>query len=149
MKMNMNLYFYSFILILTITLLVYGHIKEQPIEQIRKNIFLYGFLTSSIYGVIGHLFYAKNVRKSMNWGSSKGVVTLQRELGIVQLSMLILGIVCYAKKDFKSCYVLAVVWSIFILLAGINHFIVGNKSPIAFLDIVQGAVMFFTFYGEL
>jgi hypothetical protein len=104
----------------------------------KEYVLMYSVIPSLIFSVIGHFFLSGKVRQSMGWSEDKGVITLQRELGLFTLALLVLGI-------FKKTADVGI-WGLFLVAAGINHIIV-NKGvdEVSSMDLVYGALLVILF----
>jgi hypothetical protein len=120
---------------------VYFIVKNKSNNKTAKReILLYSVIPSIIFGSIGHLALGKQVRSSMGWKDTDGVVTLQRELGLFTVALLIMAVL---KLDIN----VGLVWGIFLVFAGINHIIVQKKADtVAIADIVYGGFLIGVFH---
>ena len=122
-----------FIITSIVTLIVLKS-QRKNMDIIRKNVFYYSVIPSLAYSTIGHLFLGKNIRKAMNWGDSTGVITLQRELGITQLTMFIVA--CFSTNNPQY---IGSLWGLMLVLMGSNHFAITKKfSAVGLIDIIYG-----------
>jgi hypothetical protein len=108
--------------------------KESP-DKIKENVLMYSVIPSLIFSVIGHFFLSGKVRQSMGWSEDKGVITLQRELGLFTLALLGVAI-------FKKTADIGLIWALFLVAAGINHIIV-NKGVdgVSSMDLLYGSLL--------
>lgn len=123
-----------FLILTTIFLLIgmYFYIKKTNNKKKQENIIKYSVIPSLIFSIIGHLLLSSKIRKDMNWGNSIGVVTLQRELGLLTLSLLVVTLI---KKELG----IGLIWGIFLLTAGLNHIITEKKlNEVSIIDIIYG-----------
>jgi len=135
--MNQNLFSLGTLIFFIIG--VVFSIKNKGSSIATKNILMYSVIPSIIFVAVGHLLLGSNVRDSMGWGDTPGVVTLQRELGLFTVALLMVSIL---KTDVN----IGLVWGLFLLLAGINHVIVTKKiESVAISDIVYGVFLVWTF----
>ncbi len=76
----------------------------------------------------------------MGWKDTDGVVTLQRELGLFTVALLIVAV-------FKRDINVGLVWGLFLIFAGINHIIVQKKvDSVSIADIVYGGFLIGVFH---
>jgi len=108
--------------------------KESP-DKMKENVLMYSVIPSLIFSVIGHFFLSDKVRQSMGWSEDKGVITLQRELGLFTLALLGVAI-------FKKTADIGLIWALFLVAAGINHIIV-NKGVdgVSSMDLLYGSLL--------
>lgn len=108
--------------------------KESP-DKMKENVLMYSVIPSLIFSVIGHFFLSDKVRQSMGWSEDKGVITLQRELGLFTLALLGVAI-------FKKTSDIGLIWALFLVAAGINHIIV-NKGVdgVSSMDLLYGSLL--------
>ena len=108
--------------------------KESP-DKMKENVLMYSVIPSLIFSVIGHFFLSDKVRQSMSWSEDKGVITLQRELGLFTLALLGVAI-------FKKTADIGLIWALFLVAAGINHIIV-NKGVdgVSSMDLLYGSLL--------
>ena len=112
--------------------------KESP-DKMKENVLMYSVIPSLIFSVIGHFFLSDKVRQSMGWSEDKGVITLQRELGLFTLALLGVAI-------FKQTVDVGLIWALFLVAVGINHIIV-NKGVdgVSSMDLVYGSLLLILF----
>ncbi len=120
---------------------VYFMVKNKSnMRTAKREILLYSVIPSIIFGAIGHLLLGKQVRSSMGWKDTDGVVTLQRELGLFTVALLIVAV-------FKRDINVGLVWGLFLIFAGINHIIVQKKvDSVSIADIVYGGFLIGVFH---
>lgn len=108
--------------------------KESP-DKMKEYVLMYSVIPSLIFSVIGHFFLSGKVRQSMGWSEDKGVITLQRELGLFTLALLGVAI-------FKKTADIGLIWALFLVAAGINHIIV-NKGVdgVSSMDLLYGSLL--------
>lgn len=113
--------------------------KESP-DKMKENVLMYSVIPSLIFSVIGHFFLSDKVRQSMGWSEDKGVITLQRELGLFTLALLGVAI-------FKKTSDIGLIWALFLVAAGINHIIV-NKGVdgVSSMDLLYGSLLVILFF---
>ena len=101
---------------------------------------MYSVIPSLIFSVIGHFFLSDKVRQSMGWSEDKGVITLQRELGLFTLALLGVAI-------FKKTADIGLIWALFLVAAGINHIFV-NKGVdgVSSMDLLYGSLLAILFF---
>jgi len=135
----MNIFTYATSLFMILG--VYFVVKNRSnISNMKREVLLYSVVPSIIFGAIGHLLLGKQVRSSMGWKDTDGVVTLQRELGLFTVALLIVAV-------FKLDINVGLVWGLFLIFAGINHLIVQKKvGSVSIADIVYGGFLVGVFY---
>jgi len=108
--------------------------KKYP-DKMKEYVLMYSVIPSLIFSVIGHFFLSDKVRQSMGWSEDKGVITLQRELGLFTLALLGVAI-------FKKTADIGLIWALFLVAAGINHIIV-NKGVdgVSSMDLLYGSLL--------
>ena len=113
--------------------------KKYP-DKMKEYVLMYSVIPSLIFSVIGHFFLSDKVRQSMGWSEDKGVITLQRELGLFTLALLIVAI-------FKKTSDIGLIWALFLVAAGINHIIV-NKGVdgVSSMDLLYGSLLAILFF---
>jgi hypothetical protein len=113
--------------------------KESP-DKMKENVLMYSVIPSLIFSVIGHFFLSDKVRQSMGWSEDKGVITLQRELGLFTLALLGVAI-------FKKTADIGLIWALFLVAAGINHIFV-NKGVdgVSSMDLLYGSLLAILFF---
>ena len=113
--------------------------KESP-DKMKENVLMYSVIPSLIFSVIGHFVLGGKVRQSMGWSEDKGVITLQRELGLFTLALLGVAI-------FKKTSDIGLIWALFLVAAGINHIIV-NKGVdgVSSMDLLYGSLLAILFF---
>jgi hypothetical protein len=130
---------YSQTIFIIIFLILYSIEKSQnkSINQIRKDIFNFSVIPSLVVATSGHLLFGNKIRKSMKWDNTIGTITLERELGITQLVMLIIAFLPNTPIEYISS-----MWGIMLILMGFNHFIVSKKlNLIGLQGIVYGGLL--------
>ena len=113
--------------------------KKTP-DKMKEYIMIYSVIPSLIFSVIGHFVLGSKVRQSMGWSEDKGVITLQRELGLFTLALLGVAI-------FKKTSDIGLIWALFLVAAGINHIIV-NKGVdgVSSMDLLYGSLLVILFF---
>lgn len=133
----MNRIFITIQLVFMITALALLGLERKDLTKARKNIFYYSVIPSLFFACSGHLLFGKRVRAAQGWDESIGTVTLERELGITQLSMAIIAL--FSSKDPQY---IGSLWGIMMCLMGINHIFVNKKmTAVAIVDIAYGATL--------
>lgn len=130
---------YSQTIFIIIFLILYSIEKSQnkSINQIRKDIFNFSVIPSLVIASSGHLLFGNKIRKSMKWDNTIGTITLERELGITQLVILIIAFLPNTPIEYISC-----MWGIMLILMGFNHFIVSKKlNLIGLQGIIYGGLL--------
>lgn len=119
--------------------------KESPPDKMKEYVLMYSVIPSLIFSLIGHFFLSGKVRQSMGWSEDKGVITLQRELGLFTLALFIVAI--FKKKKTAN---IGLIWAIFLVAAGINHIIV-NKcvDGVSSMDLLYGSLVVYLFLDEI
>jgi len=136
----MNLTFAIGTLICLIIGVIFAVRNTEDRERTKQNILMYSVIPSIIFGIFGHLVFGAKVRHAMKWGDGPGTLTLQREIGLISIALLAVAV---TKKDVN----IGLIWGVFLVLAGINHFIETKKvgEVIIVADIVFGLFLVLMF----
>jgi hypothetical protein len=119
--------------------------QHKDIVSARKNILNYSVIPSLFFASSGHLLFVKKVRAAQGWDDSVGTVTLERELGITQLSMAIIAL--FSSKDPE--YICSL-WGLMLCLMGLNHMWTDKKvTAVVIMDIAYGATLLGIYAKEL
>jgi hypothetical protein len=125
-------------ILLFITGLIVGIVKAEQANgtsnEVKTGIFFQWFAVifvtgSAFLAAMGHLtpHVREGFAKSIGWNSN----SFQLEVGFAYLAVGIMMLVSHTNFNLQSQYSVALVWSIFTLLAGSNHvyeFFQGNNS---------------------
>ena len=130
-------YFQIIFIIIFLIIFIITKIQKKNIVYLRKNIFDFTVIPSLAIASTGHLFFGSQIRKGMEWDSSTGTVTLERELGITQLAMFIIACIPSNSPEYIGS-----LWGLMLVMMGINHFIVRKEfSVVGMLDIIYGGIL--------
>lgn len=114
---------------------------SQNLSKTRKQVMEFSVIPSLFFAAAGHLIFGKRVRRSQGWGSDMGTVTLQREVGLMEL---IMGIASIYTVDNPQH--MANVWAVMLIAMGLNHVLIKKKiTTVAALDIVYGCLLLAVF----
>jgi hypothetical protein len=95
--------------------------KESP-DKMKEYVLMYSVIPSLIFSVIGHFFLSGKVRQSMGWSEDKGVITLQRELGLFTLALL--GVAIFKKTaDIIRVLMEYLLWIWCMVLCWLSYFV--------------------------
>ncbi len=122
----------------------------------KKQITLYALIPSLVYSTFGHLVIGEKIQKGMGW-SGKGVSTLQHELGIMQIMLLVAAIWGAWKKQRTVEATVGIVWGLSLIAMGIQHLITlsrhndttGSALPVGLIDIALGGIFTVVYYTYL
>lgn len=130
---------YLFVLIVIFVIIAN---KNSNYQKIQKDVFNYSVIPSLAYFTIGHLVFYKKVREDQGWSDDKGVEVLQREIGIVELSLF--TIACFTTDNPK--YV-SNIFGLMLVLFGFNHIFTSGSDniDIAIFDILYGSMLLYIF----
>ncbi len=119
--------------------------KNSNYKKIQQDVFSYSVIPSLAYFSIGHLVFYKKVRKDQGWSDDKGVEILQREIGLIELSLF--TIACYTTDNPK--YVSNILGLMLVML-GFNHILTSgyDNIDIAIFDILYGSLLLYIFTRE-
>ena len=138
---------YIFILIIIIFVIKKNKQNEHKNEQnkkqqFQKNVFNYSVIPSLAYFTFGHLLLGKKVRENQGWSDEKGVIILQREIGIVELTLFIVA--CFTTSSSK--YV-STIFGLMLVFFGMNHIYTSGTQnvSIASFDIIYGSLLLYIF----
>ena len=115
-------YFQIIFIIMFLIIFIVAKIQKTNIAYLRKNIFNFTVMPSLTVAGLGHLFFGSQIRKGMNWDNSIGTITLERELGITQIAMFIIG--CIPNNPPEH---IGSLWGLMLVMMGINHFIIRKE----------------------
>ena len=112
--------------------------KKTP-DKMKEYIMIYSVIPSLIFSVIGHFVLGSKVRQSMGWTEDKGVITLQRELGLFTLALLVVAI-------FRKTDDIGMIWGLFLIFACLNHVYTNKKfDEVSSMDLVYGCLLAISF----
>ena len=112
--------------------------KETP-DKMKEYVLMYSVVPSLIFSVIGHSVLGGKVRLSMGWSEDKGVITLQRELGLFTLALLVVAI-------FRKTDDIGMIWGLFLIFACLNHVYTNKKfDEVSSMDLVYGCLLAISF----
>lgn len=130
---------YLFVLIVIFVIITN---KNSNYQKIQKDVFNYSVIPSLAYFAIGHLVFYKKVREDQGWSNDKGVEILQREIGIVELTLF--AAACFTTSDPK--YV-SIIFGLMLVLFGFNHISTSGYEniDIAIFDILYGSMLLYIY----
>ncbi len=126
-----------------------GQLKEKSPAKIVEAITLFTFgITgfASITSFVMHFFFADMVAVSIGWPVGS---PFQTEVAGANLAVGLLGVLCFARRDFWLPY--AISKSAFLIIAGITHvidlikhqnFAVGNAGLTLYMDFIWPMIYF-------
>ena len=132
-------------------LVMYGQLLFVISALFAKNkVTLFALIPSLLYSTFEHLVIGKKVRKLMGW-SGKGVSTLQNELGIMQLMLLVAAIWGAWKRERIVEATVGIVWGLSLIVMGIQHFLTsrGSAIPVGIIDISLGFIFILVYHQYL
>jgi len=143
----MQVFQYFQILFIAVFVIVFAVRKaqEKSESQIRKEIFNFAVIPSLAFTAVGHLILGPQIREGMGWDDSVGTVTLERELGITQLSLFIVACMPHSSPE-----TVASLWGLMLVMMGVNHFVVERRiSPVGLSGVVYGGLLVLLYGPEI
>ena len=108
-------------------------------KERKHHIRMFALIPSLIWSSSGHLLIGDKIRKGMGWKSDPGTVTLQRELGIMELALLFMAF------SEKNAPVAAKIWGVSLILMGGNHIVTAKNTLVGVIDIALGFIFLLTY----
>ena len=113
-------------------------INKNDTQKLKQHVFYYSVIPILAYSTIGHLFLSKQVRERQGWSDDPGVVTLQREIGIMELVLFIAACSTTNNPQYVSN-----IFGAMLVLFGLNHLITTGSDSlnIVIFDIIYGSLL--------
>ena len=94
--------------------------KNKNYNKIFTNVIVpFLIIAWTTYSGLAHIFISKSITKSIGW--NEDVHGFQREVGMFQVSIAILGIYYIIKKNIKALVAISYIWVLFIIQATLLH----------------------------
>ena len=130
----MNIIFIVVQLIFLAVALTIVCLERDDLVKMRKEVLYYSVIPSLFFSSSGHLLFGKRIREAMGWGNGVGVVTLERELGIMEFVMGVSATLTTSEPQY-----IGTLWGTMLIAMGINHILVTKRvSSVAVIDLVYG-----------
>ena len=118
------------------------------LSKLQKQVMQFSVIPSLFFASVGHLFFGKQVRESQGWGNDTGTITLQREIGLMELVMALFSVHqdVTGKASVDESPVMGSLWGVILATLGFNHILINKKlTTMAILDIVYGFLLMLLF----